>query len=262
MSRLQRNTAGVRACLLILAAMFALSPLLASAQESKPAGNVASVWYMWVKADKAEQFQKAIREHGAWRKQAGEGFYWRVYQPVAGDDLAHYVVHSGGHAWADFDSNLKWEIDKKSSDAFNRNVGPYIERFSHYFTQDEQDISYWPSEEAFPLVSVTLFKLGPGRYGDFRSAVSKARTAAEAQKFGGHWSLSSITGGDDDMALIIPHRNYADMAGPSPSFMEMMAKHMGGQDKAVKGMQAIQSTIESGDTTVYVLRRDLSTPVD
>jgi hypothetical protein len=64
------------------------------------------------------------------------------------------------------------------------------------------------------------------------------------------------------MTLVIPHSSYASMAEPSPNFMEMMAKHMGGQDKAVTNMTAIQSAIEGGDTTIYVHRPDLSTPAD
>jgi hypothetical protein len=52
------------------------------------------------------------------------------------------------------------------------------------------------------------------------------------------------------------------MAGPTPSIMEMMAKQMGGMDKAMKTMTGIQSAIAAGDTTVYMHRPDLSTPAD
>lgn len=41
-----------------------------------------------------------------------------------------------------------------------------------------------------------------------------------------------------------------------------MATEMGGQDKAVETMGAIQSAIEASNTTVYVHRPDLSTPAD
>lgn len=262
MSRLQRNPVGVRAWLLVLVAMFALSPLLASAQESEPAGNVSSAWLMWPKAGNIPQFEKALREHAAWRKKSGEEFNWRIYQPIAGDDLSYYVVFTGGHAWAEFDRNQKWEMESKSQDAFNRSVEPLVERYSHYFYENEDDLSYWPATGQFPMYSVTRMKLGAGQYGNFRSAVSKAREAAEAQRFGGNWLLRSVTGGSDDMTLVIPHRSYADMAGPSPNIMEMMAKHMGGQDKAVKNMTAIQSAIEGGDTTVFMHRPDLSTPAN
>lgn len=262
MSHLQRSSIGVRACTFVLVTMFALLPLLASAQESKPASNVSTAWYMWPKAGDIPQFEKALREHAAWRKKAGEDFTWNIYQPVAGDDISYYVVFSGNHSWADFDRNQKWEMDNRAQDAFNQNVGPLVERYSHYFYEDEADLSYWPATGQFPMYAVTRMKLGPGQYGNFRSGVSSAREAAEAQKFGGNWELRSITGGDDDMMLVIPYSNYADMAGPSPSFMEMMAKHMGGEDQAAKNMTAIQSAIEAGNTTLVIHRPDLSTPAD
>ncbi|MGI8560269.1 MAG: hypothetical protein ACR2J7_02285 [Luteimonas sp.] len=112
------------------------------------------------------------------------------------------------------------------------------------------------------MVQVTVMKLGPGQYGNFRREVTALRNAATAQKWSGNWSLASITGGDDDMILAIPLRNYADMAGPEPSIMEMMAKQMGGMDKAAKTMTGIQSAVAAGDTTVYMHRPDLSTPAD
>lgn len=262
MIRLQRNSVGVRVWALVLATMFALSPLLASAQEAKPAGNVSTAWFMWPKSGNTAQFEKALREHAQWRKKSGEEFNWNIYQPVAGDDISYYVVFSGGHAWSDFDRNRKWGMESKAQDVFDQNVNPMVERYSHYFYEDEEDLSYWPAEGQFPMYMVTRMKLGPGQYGNFRSGVSSAREAAEAQEYGGNWMFRSVTGGEDDMMLVIPHRNYADMAGPSPSFMEMMAKHMGGQDQAGKRMTAIQSAIEAGDTTLFVHRPDLSTPAE
>ncbi len=77
-----------------------------------------------------------------------------------------------------------------------------------------------------------------------------------------YWMFRSVTGGEDDMMLVVPRRSYADMAGPSPDLVEAMAKHMGGRDKAADKMTAIQSAIEAGTTTLFVHRPDLSTPAD
>lgn len=257
-----RHPSGARAWILVLAALFALMPMLAAAQDDTAGKTVASVWHMWPKAGQEAQFEQALKEHGAWRKQAGEGFKWEVYQPVAGADMAYYVVYSGQHAWADFDANRKWEMDSKSGEAFNRGVGPYLERYSHYFEDDETDLSYWNADGQFPMYEVTTMKFSPGQYGNFRREVTALRDAATAQKWSGNWSLASITGGDDDMTLVIPLRSYADMAGPTPSIMEMMAKQMGGMDQAMKTMTGIQSAIAAGNTTVYAHRPDLSTPAD
>lgn len=254
--------AGPRAWLFVLAVLFAFTPMLAAAQDAIKNGNISTAWFVWPTAGKTQQFEKALREHAAWRKQAGEGFTWKIYQPTVGDDLAHYVVFSGNHAWADFDGNQKWSVDSNASDAFNRNVGPFVDRVSHYFYEDQDEISHWTATGQFPMYEVTRMKIAPGQYGSFRAAVGRAREAAVAQKFGGNWLLRSVTGGVDDMTLVIPYSSYASMAGPSPNFMQMMAKHMGGQEKAAQALTAIQSAIEAGDTTVYMFRQDLSTPSD
>jgi hypothetical protein len=252
--------AGHRAGWLIFAALFALVPLLAIAQDTPPANAVASSWYMWPKTGHAEQFEKAISGYAAWRKRNGESFDWQVFQPVAGDDMAHYVVRSGGHAWADFDANRRWEIEARADAAFWSQVGPHVDRYSHYLTQDEDDLSYWNATDPFPMYEVTTLQLGPGQYGNFRRAVSRAREAAKAQKWKANWGMSAVTGGGDDMILVLPYRSYAEMAGPSPSFIEMMASQLGGQAKAAEALAAIQSAIHGSSTTVYVHREDLSTP--
>jgi len=256
------RSAITRACGGLLVACLVLVPLLATAQEAGTDRTVASVWYMWPKAGQAQAFEEALREHAAWRKQAGEGFDWRIYAPVAGSDMGHYVVRSGEHAWSDFDANRKWGMDNQAGANFERHVGPHVERYEHYFTDDQRDLSYWNTTEDFPMYEVTTLRFAPGKYGEFRRQVGALRAAATAQKWSGQWGLASVTGGDDDMTLVIPLRSYADMAGPSPTIMEMMATQMGGQDKAVETMRGIQSAIEASNTTVYVHRRDLSTPAD
>jgi hypothetical protein len=255
-----RLRAGNRLGCLLLAALIAVAPLLAVAQDKPPADAVASSWYIWPKPGHTEQFEKAISAHAAWRKRNGESFDWQVFQPVAGDDMAHYVIRSGGHAWADFDANRKWEVETRAEAAFWSQVGAHVDRYSHYLTQDEDEISYWNTTDPFPMYEVTTLRLGPGQYGNFRRAVSRARDAARAQKWNASWGLSAITGGDDDLILVLPYRSYADMAGPSPAFIDMMAAHLGGQAKAADALGAIQSAIHGSSTTLYLHREDLSTP--
>ena len=252
---------GLRGWWLVLAVLIAMSPLAAVAQQQADK-NVASIWTMWPKAGHEAEFEQALAAHAAWRKQAGEGFQWRVYQAIVGDDLNHYVVYTGNHAWAEFDGNDKWEQDKKASETFNKNVGPYLDRITHHFTEDDNDLSYWPSDASYPMVEVSDLRFMPGQYANFRKYVGAARSSAMAQKWSGNWSIASITGGQNDIVLVLPLRNYADMAGPKPSIMEMMAKQMGGKDKAGATMTGIQSALAGGDTTVYKLRPDLSTPAD
>lgn len=258
-----RNNGGIRLWFLVLAASLLLAPCLAPAQDTAPKKNVATIWTFWVKPGQNAAFESAIRQHAAWRKQAGESFRWQVYQPVAGDDLAHYVVYSGNHAWSEFDASDKWDADNKADDMFNQQVGPSIERMSHYFASDDDDMSYWPdSATRYPFVEVTDLRFAPGKYGDFRKALGTLRTAAMAQKWSGKWAISSLTGGSYDAVVVFPYANYADMAEKSPSFMDILAKQVGSKEKAGATMDALNSTISDASTTLYRYRPDLSTPAD
>lgn len=261
--RINRKKGDLRLWLLMLAASLLLLPCLVSAQDKAPKKNVASIWVFWVKPGQDAAFETAIKQHGAWRKQAGEGFDWRVYQPVAGDDLAHYVVYSGNHAWSEFDGNAQWEAGQKSGEKFMQQVGPSIERMAHYFETDDADLSYWPDDGVrYPLVQVTSLRFAPGKYGDFRKHLGTLREAAMAQKWAGKWNISSSIGGSNDATVVFPYANYADMAEKSPSFMEILAKQVGGKDKAGATMAALNATIAASDTTLYQYRPDLSTPAD
>ncbi len=262
-----RRTAGVRTWLVMLVAMLAFAPLFASAQEStqEPASNknVASIWMMWVKPGQSANFEKAFRQHAAWRKKSGENMSWQVFQPVAGDDLAHYVVYTGNHAWSEFDGSEKWDTDSKATDKFVEQVGGSIDRYSHYFGTEEKDLSYWPETAAnFSLLEVMDLKIAPGKYGDFRKALATFKKAAESQKWSHYWSISSQTGGSTDATVVFPHANYADMAQPTPSFMAMLGKQLGGNDKAMSTMTELQKSIAQSNTTLYLYRPDLSTPSD
>lgn len=259
--KITRRTAGVRAWLVLLVALLALAPLFATAQDNAGKKNVASIWVMWVKPGHSADFEKAFRQHAEWRKSNGEDFSWQVFQPVAGDDLAHYVVYTGNHAWAEFDANQKWDTGNKATDKFIEKVGTSIDRYSHYFGTDEEDLSYWPeSASNFSLLEVTDLKFAPGKYGDFRKALGTFKKSAEAQKWKGYWSISSQTGGSTDATVVFPHANYADMAQPTPSFMDMLGKQLGGKDKAMATWTELQKSIAESSTTLYLYRPDLSTP--
>lgn len=262
-----RRTAGVRAWLVMLVTMLALVPLFAVAQEStqKPASkqNVGSIWMMWVKPGQSDNFEKAFRQHAAWRKKSGENMRWQVFEPVAGDDMAHYVVYTGNHAWSEFDDNEKWDTDRKATDTFVEQVGASIDRYAHYFGTDEEDLSYWPEAASnFSLLEVTELTFAPGKYGDFRKALVAFKKAAEAQEWSHYWSYSSQIGGSTDATVVFPHANYADMAQPTPSFMDMLGKQLGGKDKAIATMTELQASIADSNTTLYRYRPDLSTPPD
>lgn len=60
--------------------------------------------------------------------------------------------------------------------------------------------------------------------------------------------------------MVFPHANYAGMAQPTPSFMDMLGKQLGGKDKAMATFVELQKSIANSSATLYVYRPDFSTP--
>lgn len=85
-----------------------------------------------------------------------------------------------------------------------------------------------------------------------------------ARSFGFTWadmdayaSWAQAVGGEGNMSLAIPYKNWAAMAPPEQEFNEMMAKHLKSEKKAKKVFERWQSHFESVEYNVYVLRTDL-----
>ena len=62
----------------------------------------------------------------------------------------------------------------------------------------------------------------------------------------------------DSLRIIFPMKSYADMAAPSPSLYEVLAKALG-QEDAGATMKSFGTSLEFADHTIAIVRPDLST---
>lgn len=224
------------------------------------AGNIADRWVLWSKPGQEKQLEAAIKTHAAWRKQAGEPFAWLTYQPIAGTDLAYYVVRSGNHQWKDFDAEQAWVAKAGAGDAYDRQVAPYVARVEHNFEETDTAHSQMPEDlKAYRYFSVTTRQLKPGSRGEMMGAADKIQKAITDQKWAYPYALAWLIGGPNNLRIIEPMRSYAEMADPNPSLRQVLAKSLG-QDNADATLKQFGSAFEGGDTTIYVYRPDLSTP--
>lgn len=233
----------------------------ADAPSNKAApGNVADVWIMWPKADKVKEFEAALKQHAAWRKTAGEGFVWSIYQPIVGDDLTFYVIRSGDHVWSDFDANAAWEAKSKANDTFDEKVAPYMSRLEHYFSETDSAHSHWIENKDYKYFSVTSYATKSGTHGDRADALGKIHKAIVDAKWPYPYEISNGVGGSEPLMLVIPMKSYADMAEPDPSLMKVLAKAEGSDAAAAATMKQFGATVGHPSTTIYQYRADLSTP--
>lgn len=258
------NTCSRRSTLVaMLLLVFLLLPGVAAVAADKAApgaamGNIADRWVLWPKPGQERQLEAAIKSHAAWRKKAGEPFVWVTYQPIVGTDLTYYVIRSEGHQWKDFDAEHAWAAKAKANDAYEQQVAPYVARMEHFFEETDVAHSQMGDIKGDRYFSVTTRQLKPGSRGEAMAAVDKIQKAITDAKWPYRYRLAWLIGGADSLRIIFPMKDYAAMADPDPSLHEVLAKALG-PEGANATLKQFGNSFEGGDTTIFVVRPDLST---
>jgi len=250
---------------LLLALFLTVYGSYASAAEKTAAhasvanGNVADRWVLWVKAGHEKEFEAGVKEHVAWRKKNGEPFSWMAYQPIAGTDLTYYVFRSDGHQWKDFDTEEAWSMKAKADDAYEKQVGPYVEKVAHFFEEIDDAHSHMVGDpKDYKYFSVITRNLKSGSRAEAMAAIEKIHKALTDQKWPYPYRLAWSIGGKDSLRIVLPMKSYADMADPNPSLYQVLAKALGAEDSAAT-LKSFGSSFELADHTVAIVRPDLST---
>ncbi|HEY8587086.1 MAG TPA: hypothetical protein VIL60_10240 [Rhodanobacter sp.] len=240
---------------------FGTSALAAEDPAPQPAaGHIATSWIIWVKDGQSRQFEDAIKAYAAWRKNAGESFKWSIYEPVVGSDLNHYVIRSGMHQWKDFDANAAWSSQKQAGAEFDKQVGPFVKRVEHYFSEDDAEHSHWIDSKDYKYFGVSHYQFKPGTRATVKGVMDKVQKAVVGAKWPFSYSISEVIGGSGGTNIVSPMKSYAEMADPEPSLMDILTKSLGSKEKAMAAMNSFSTAIEDHSYTVYAYRADLSTP--
>lgn len=245
--------------MLALAALLA-APVVAQAPAERPPGELASFYSVWPMAGHEMQFEAAIKEHVAWRKQAGEGWTWEVYVPVLGTDMANYVFRSGDHHWADFDANDAWEMTSKADEMFQKSVAPHVARYEHTIAVEDYEHSHWVMAEDYKYFRVTEYELNSGAASAIREAIDTIHKGLMAGGWQRSYAISRTIGGTGGLTIVGPYRSWAEMEDPKPSMIEVLGKGVGSEAAAKAALQKFGDGIKKSNTSIYMARPDLSTP--
>jgi hypothetical protein len=218
------------------------------------AGLVTDTWIFWPKDGQALKFEAAVKEHAAWRKNAGEGFTWSVYQPVVGRDLSFYVIRTRGHHWQDFDANEEWTVKSKARDVFTQKLGPYIARMEHYFGEYDLDNSHYTDSDDYKYFYVNEMHVELGSRAEVMTALSTIHKALVDEKWPYSYLIEWTVGGKESMNLIVPMKGYADLADPNPSVRQVLTKTLGSQGAAAAVVRQFNRAFDDALATVYVFR--------
>jgi hypothetical protein len=245
--------------LAVSGALCASGAMAADAAAAAP-GHVTDTWIFWPKDGQGLKFEAAVKEHAAWRKGAGEGFTWSVYEPVVGQDLSYYVIRTTGHQWQDFDANEDWAAKSKAVDVFEKKLGPYVARMEHYFGEIDLDNSHYADSSDYKYYYVSEMHVELGARAELMTALSTIHKALVDEKWPYSYLIEWTTGGKESMNLVVPMKGYADLADPKPSVREVLTKTLGSQGAAAAVVRQFNRSFDSALSTVYVYRPDLSTP--
>lgn len=233
-----------------LALLFSMS--VAVAQDTEKKGNIAQVVIITPKEGQGKALEAAITEYHHFMGTKPGAFRWQWYAIVTGEDTGKYLARTGNHDWADFDATHDW--DDESGAKFSSLVMPHIDNIVASFTRTDDELGIWPeSMEGYNLFSVTRWHVLPGQYGAFMDHLRKIDTTLKANDFPTPYGIiHNVSGGHgNSLALVIPRKNFADMAPKEPSFMDLMKKTMG-DDEAEKFVANWGSTYKTGET--FLLR--------
>lgn len=222
--------------------------------------NVADTWLFWPNHGQYQAFEAGLKKHVAWRKRTGDPFAWKVYEPVVGSDLDYYAILSGNHAWADMDREDAWGKKTDAGKQFRQDVGQHVQKMQHTFIVSDEKLSHWTNDDGYRYFGVYTYHFKAGHSADTRDVLKKLHEAVTSQNWPYSYRVRNTVGGSGNMTIVIPMKNWADMADPSPSLMQVMTKAMGSKQAAQNLIDKFTSAIKERDYTVYEYRADLSTP--
>jgi hypothetical protein len=245
----------VRIALSLLAAAFCLAPNLVLAGETPP--PLAETWTMIPKSGQAQELTQALKNHIAFRSEHGDPWQWVAYTPFLGDNLDRVVVRSCCHSWADLDAYQDWGRSHPEVWAdFSEHVAPLTEKYEHNLSNIDWANSHWNDKGGpYKYFAVTEFSVKPGESGNLHAALEKMSQIAIDQGWAtdAHsWIWSSAVGGSPSVSIVIPHENFASMAGDGESFADFLARQMGSAEAAADLMKQFSSATLKSDYQIWV----------
>ncbi len=247
---------------------FALAALLlafgtTAIAQDEPAGNIVEMWTFHVAKDNNAEFEEAMKAHVALRKEAGDPFHWETYTKHTGS-LAGYYVRACCFTWADRDAYEGWYADNPQvAEHFQANVDPLVKGYEHDFEEMDFENSHWPPDSGpFRYVGVTTYKIAPGGWSAVSEAKRKLSQAGINEGWASdehRWAWASSVNGHPSIALVVPFKNYADMAEPEPNFYQFLSEALG-EDEVQALFEQFSSGTKGTHYEIYTHRPDLSMP--
>ena len=236
-----------------------IMPAAAKHHEMDKNANVADMWVVKPLPGKSREFEAAFKQHVQHRLSQGEKRAWKVYQPVVGDRMGHYVIRFCCTTWAGIDSYRDWSVKAKNNDHWNEHVDDLVKGYRHYFSEVDFKNSNWPEDSSkLKYFEVNEYTPRLGHRAPIASSKKALSDVAKKVKWPQVWGWTQSVGGGNSLNLVFAYENYAAMQPPKKPFFDVVAEHLGSREQAMQLLADFVANFEDVETTVYVLRDDLS----
>lgn len=246
--------------LLISAILLAFLGVSASASAHEGVGgHLSRMWQVTPMADKGAEFNKAFKEHMAWRKENKDPWGWSVYNAATGKGVNSIYVRSVGHHWADFDAYRDSEFAKSAFEHWNQTVDPYVKTYDTWIDKSDEDLHYWPQDNNYRYFWVTTFYLKPGHNREARAAVVAVHKELDAAgRKAPHVWLWEQTGKHLPSFTVVSARDdWAGFDWPEKSVRETLIERVGEKKASAMFMDFFEH-VEHQQTQIYSLDADMS----
>lgn len=242
---------------LLLSAMLMLVASSSALADGHDKERLAQFWVMHAKPGEMEALESAMKKHLTHRKELEDPRDWGIYSPVLGSELNMIAVRAGGFTWQDMDSYREWSKQKQPDKHWQEHADKHIASYEHHMSVLDTKNSHWPEDVDYRYVGVTSFVIKPGHRNGVEEDIKTFADAAKAQNWPYNWSFSEEVGGRGNLMIAIPYKNWAAMAPPETKFAEMLAKHLGGEDKAKAVFERWSDHFEKSHYQIWARRDDL-----
>ena len=248
-----KNTS-IKLILGLLAGLICLAPVAVSAADAPP--PLAEEYMVTPKNDQMGEFQAALKAHTELRKEKGDPRKWQIYTSIVGNELNVYTIRQCCFNWADLDSYAEWDAANPEvlGDWFE-NVEPHVGKIQHFFSEYDWSNSHWTGGgDPYQFYAVTEWKVKPGQEADFSIAKKTMSQIALNQGWANtdrNWMWTTQIGGHPVNSMVVPHKNFADMAGGDVTFAEFLTKHLGSGEAASELLKKFSASTWGSEMTIW-----------
>lgn len=239
-----------------LALMIVMSPV--AAQDDEENDGLAQVVLITARDGHEKALEKAITAYHHYMADKEGAWRWQWYSIITGPDTGKYIARSGGHNWADFDAEHDW--DDAAGAKFASDVQPHIADADTLIARTDDELGIWPeSMKGYNYVSITQWHVKSGQNRVFTEGLKKVDAMLKAGGFPNFYAFSyTVSGGHGNtVTLVLPRKNFADMAPKEPSFIDVLNKAMG-EEEAQAFLAEWAPSYKSGDNFLLHYRAELS----